>query len=100
MSNLILQSITADELEQRMSKIVHQQLTDFFSQQQQQQPQSAKEKETSEFLTKKEVCKLLHVSLTTLWRWANEGTLTPINIAGKVLYRREDIDAVINPPKC
>ena len=47
---------------------------------------------TPEFLTTKEVCKLLHVSVATIWRF-RASFPAPIRIGtGKNLYRKKDID--------
>ncbi len=48
-------------------------------------------------LTRNEVCKLLGITLTTLWHWDNKNILKPLRIGSKVRYRRSDVDkALIN----
>ncbi|SHJ24259.1 helix-turn-helix transcriptional regulator [Wenxinia saemankumensis] len=40
---------------------------------------------------------LLGVSVSTVWRWASEGTIPgPIRIANTSRWRRSEIEAVIN----
>ena len=50
-------------------------------------------KEPQTYLTRKEVAELLKVDYSTLHNWKHKGTLTPVGIGGRVLYRRSDIDA-------
>lgn len=44
-----------------------------------------------QFLTTKEVCKLLCISPRTLQEWRNTGKIPFIKIGGKVLYEEKDI---------
>lgn len=46
------------------------------------------------FITREEVAKLLKVSYTTLWRWSISGYLTPAKVGSRVLYRKQDVDAL------
>ena len=50
-------------------------------------------------MTREEAAKALNVSLTTLWRWDNEGFLKPVKIGKKALYRRGDVEALLFTPK-
>lgn len=43
------------------------------------------------FITRKEVCELLHISKVTLWRHTKEGTLTSYGIGGRVLYCKDEV---------
>ncbi len=43
------------------------------------------------FLTKKEVCSLLSVSLSTVWRWMKDGKLTPHYVGGRVFFKQSEI---------
>ena len=48
-----------------------------------------------EFMTRKEVCQLLKISLSTIIRWEKQGILKAYRPGGKkVLYRREDIEKI------
>lgn len=42
-----------------------------------------------------ETSELLHVDKSTLWRWAKIGYLIPIEVGGKRLYKKSDIDAIL-----
>ena len=52
-------------------------------------------KEEDDLLTKKEALQKLGVSVTTLWRWAQDGYLTPIKVGIQVRYRLSDINAIL-----
>ena len=52
-------------------------------------------KEEDEFLTKEETRKKLGVSVTTLWRWAQDGYLIPVKVGVQVRYRLSDINAIL-----
>lgn len=43
------------------------------------------------FLTNKDVCQMLRVSLRTLQDWRDNGIIPFIQIKGKILYRESDI---------
>lgn len=43
------------------------------------------------FLTNKDVCQMLHVSLRTLQDWRDNGIIPFIQIKGKILYRELDV---------
>lgn len=47
------------------------------------------------YLTKEEVAEILHVSLSTLWKWNKVGYLCHIELGGRRLYKKSDIDAVL-----
>ena len=44
------------------------------------------------YLTQTQVCKLLNVSVTTLWRWDQKDVLKPIKVGGLNRYKKSDID--------
>ena len=49
---------------------------------------------TQQYLTASQVCELLSVPLSTLYKWRHFGEGPPSIKVGKVLrYRREDLDA-------
>lgn len=52
-------------------------------------------KEPEAYLTRKEVCELLKVDLSTLHNWKHKGKLNPVAIGGRVLYKRSDIDKAL-----
>ena len=55
----------------------------------------APSKDEEELLTKEEARKKLGVSVTTLWRWAQDGYLTPVKVGVQVRYRLSDINAIL-----
>ena len=46
------------------------------------------------YLTGTEVCEMLSVEATTLWRWCKRGYITPIKIGGKTRYRLSDVKQI------
>lgn len=48
-----------------------------------------------EWLDTNDVCRLLHISRKTLWKWSKRGLFTPSKVEGKVFYSRTEIDSVI-----
>lgn len=61
-------------------------------------PETPKD-ETDKVLTREEVCKLLGVSLTTLFNWNNDKTLVNYKIGRRVYYKESDVKALLNPLK-
>ena len=47
-------------------------------------------------LTRDEVCRMLKTTKTTLWRWANDGYLKPTKVGAKSLYRKCDVERLLN----
>ena len=77
-----------DDLENIINGIVDERMARFFDRKKQ-------EAEADTLLKPKEVCQLLGVNLTTLWRWHNEGYLTKVYIGNKPRYRQSDIDRIL-----
>jgi len=50
----------------------------------------------SEYLTRKETAKKLHISLVTLNRLTNDGTLQSFKIGGRVLYKSLEVNKAIS----
>lgn len=49
-----------------------------------------------EWLDTAEVCRLLHISRKTLWKWTRNGMLTPSKVNnGRVYFDRKEIDRMI-----
>ena len=53
-------------------------------------------KKPTEYLTRSEVCKLLKIDLSTLWRWQKNGTLQGYALNNRVYFKRSEIDDVLN----
>lgn len=59
--------------------------------------QNFQPKKQPEYLTRKEVAKILKVSLVTLSDWNKKGVLKPYRLGNLIRYKREEIDqALIN----
>ena len=43
----------------------------------------------------KEASQILHTDKSTLWRWHKIGYLCRLEIGGKRLYRKSDVDAIL-----
>ena len=52
------------------------------------------ENEGANLVAKNEVCKLLGVTSSTLWRWKKTGFLKDIKIGHKSFYRKNDLKRV------
>ena len=50
-------------------------------------------------MTRHQAARALNINLTTLWRWAKDGYLSPVKIGSKVLYRASDIEAMLERRK-
>lgn len=48
------------------------------------------------YLTRKEVCKRLKISLTTLHNYGKLRILNPLQIGGKILFRAEEIEKAVS----
>ena len=46
----------------------------------------------TEYLTRKQVAKMLDINLTTLNNWTNRGVLTSYGIQGRVYYKRDEVE--------
>lgn len=44
----------------------------------------------------KQVCEILNVDASTLWRWNKRGYLCPAEVGGKRRYKMSDIKAILN----
>ena len=49
----------------------------------------------TEWLDIAEVCRWLHISRKTLWKWSKEHLLHPSKVEGRVYYSRMEIDQMI-----
>lgn len=47
----------------------------------------------------RQVSEILHVDLSTLWRWNKRGYLKPVEIGGKRRYKMSEVNALLNPDK-
>jgi hypothetical protein len=49
-----------------------------------------------EYLTPEQFSKTLQISLVTLWSWDKKGITMPLRIGNKKLYRRSDLEKILN----
>lgn len=54
-------------------------------------------KEPTEFLTRDQVRKLFNVDLSTVHNWTKKGKLKAYGIAGRVYYKRSEVELAIKP---
>ena len=52
--------------------------------------------EVDEFLTSEQVCKMLHISKSTVVNWRSAGKLKSYKIGNRILIKREDVLSKIN----
>lgn len=52
-----------------------------------------------EWLSSKQVCSLLGVDRSTLWRWGKEGYLSGVKFGNRTRYRKCDVDRVAKAEK-
>lgn len=48
------------------------------------------------YLTRLETCDFLKVDQSTLFRWARRGYLMPIEVGGRRVYRKSDLQRILN----
>ena len=48
------------------------------------------------YLTRLETADFLKVDQATLWRWAKRGYLMPVEVGGKRMYRKSDLQRILN----
>lgn len=51
----------------------------------------------SDLLTASEVAPLFRVTLPTIYRWAEDGTIPSVRVGGVVRFHRSDIEALLAP---
>jgi excisionase family DNA binding protein len=49
----------------------------------------------NKWLTKKDLCQYLKVSLRTVENWTSQGIIKAYKLGGRVLFNREEIDTII-----
>lgn len=69
---------------------------DVLREERQKAAEEAKRGNTPDLLSRREVCRLLNVGLSTLWRWEQSGYLIPVKTGRKCHYLKKDIDNLIS----
>ena len=54
-------------------------------------------REPTEYLTRNEVRQMFHVDLSTIHNWTKKGKLHAYGIAGRVYYKRSEVERSIKP---
>ncbi len=49
----------------------------------------------NEYMSRKEVCKMLGINLSTLWVWTNKSKLKSYGIGNRVYYKRTEVEAAV-----
>ncbi len=85
MNNIILSSVTREELVNEISKVVLSGITTILK-------ESRKEDLNSkEWLSSKETESLLKISSVTRWNWSKSGILKANKIGNRLRYRKDDV---------
>lgn len=50
----------------------------------------------TEYLTRKDVCNLLQIDLSTLHRWRKEGHISSYGFGNRIYFKRSEIDSLID----
>lgn len=61
---------------------------------------SKAEKEPEDYITPDEVMKICKVSRNTLWRWNRDKYLCNIKFGNKILYKKSDVNKLIEGRSC
>jgi len=85
---MIIIQLTQEELEEKIEAAIKRAIESF-----------PKKAEQIEYLTRKEVAALLHISLPTLNNYTKDGVLRASRISGRVLYKKEDVHAALTSVK-
>jgi len=98
--NGIIVNIEREELENLIRKTISDELDDRFLVLEDRLAASAQTPaknrgDGAEYLTRKQVSEILHLSLPRLHRYENAGILRPSRVGRRVLYRRTDIEQVM-----
>lgn len=90
MDNVVLLSITADDLRHIVSTAVAEALD-----KRPDPPAAAPQQLPDDYLSRDEVCSMLRLTYPTLRNLEIRGELMPLRIARRVLYRRRDIEEAL-----
>jgi hypothetical protein len=88
MENFFLHSTSLNDLKTIIGEVVQEKLQQFKPEYP--QPQ------TEEFITRRQVCSLLKISLSTLHYYSKDGILKAYRIGGRILYKTAEIQSSIH----
>lgn len=83
-TQIFLNGITLQELAEALLPLLHSQVA----------TNSQPEKE---FMTRDEVCEMLSINLTSLWKHTKSGKLTSYGIGNRVLYKKNEVLLAVKP---
>lgn len=89
MENIILHSTPLKDFRDIIGSIVEEKLQQFRPVE---PPQTSAK---GEYLTRKEVCDLLRISLSTLHYYSKDGTLQSYRVGGRILYKSVEVQSSI-----
>lgn len=92
MENIILHSTPLKDFQVIIGEIVEAKLKQF----KQEQPTP---RGSGEYITRREVCNRLKISLATLHSYTKDGTLNGYKIGGRVLYRVQEVEQAVQQIK-
>ena len=85
MENVILHCTPLNELKIMIGEVIAEKLKNF-------KPETSLQTESQKrYLTRKEVCSLLKISLSTLHYYTKDGTLQGLRIGGHILYNSDKV---------
>ena len=84
MNAIQITQFTPNELKSLLMEGVHQVINQIREEFQPKTP--------TQYLTRKQVAKMLDINLTTLNNWTNKGVLISYGIQGRVYYKRDEVE--------
>ena len=87
MNTIQITELTTNELKSLLKESVKQEFN--------QLKEEILSKTPTQYLTRKQVAKMLDINLTTLNNWTNRGALTSYGIQGRVYYKRDEVEKAI-----
>jgi excisionase family DNA binding protein len=89
MENIILHSTSLKDFRDIIGSIVEEKLKQFKPVEPQQTHAD------SEYLTRRDVCALLKISLSTLHYYTKDGTIKGYRIGGRILYKTDEVNDAV-----
>ena len=83
MEPILLNGINLSDIKKVLREVLEEKSNDFTK---------PVKSEDQEYLTRKEVAKLLKISLTTLNDWSKQGIVQAYRIGNRVLYKKKEIE--------
>lgn len=76
-------------------QITEQSLFSLFTKWQQEREAEKEEKQETKLYTADEVCRMLSIDRSTLWRWGKHRILVGFKVGGLLRYKAEDVEKLI-----